>query len=163
MLFYMAVYSQSSCSRLKVPNVARPQTRPNKNVGLIHQVPTVSHLKRHIASPFLGEYPISCSSAFLFVHFVLHSANEMWRKGPSCIKWNWCSSEVRACALLMQQKNFFFKNPFKLVRILSAHNSNKVLLGNYLTTVSRGNSRCWPHRHAWNVCMCMCLCTTFKQ
>lgn len=162
MLLYMAVYSLSSCSCLKVPNVARRQTRPKKkNVGLIHQVPTVSHLKRRITSPFLGEYPISCSSAFLFVHFVLHSANETWRKGPSCIKWNWCSSEVRACALLMPKKKI--PSNFPRVRILSAHNSNKVLLGNYLTTMSWGNSRCRPRLHAWNVRICVCLCTTFKQ
>lgn len=52
---------------------------------------------------------------------------------------------------------------FSRVRRLSAHNSNKVLLGNYLTTVSWADSRCWPHLHAQNVCICLCLCPTLKQ
>lgn len=59
---------------------------------------------------------------------------------------------MRACALLVlfaSQSGWasdtkIIPSNFSRVRILSAHNSNN-LRGNYLTTVSWGNSMCWPH------------------
>lgn len=162
MLLCMAVYSQSSCSCLNVPNVARPQTRPNKNVGLIHQVPTVSHLKRHQSLPgwvsnfLLICFPLCslCSALCkrnVEERSIMHKMKLMFFRGES----------LRAPNAFCQSERTGFRHKKKPLPTLHGCAHCQPITPTRCSSVTTW--QLCPQLHSWNACICMCLCTTFKQ